>query len=395
MGVLAVVALACSDDGSANTGDAGADGLDSGGATGREDAGGDGLADWLDVPRLEEARELFAGIAERVDGTYCAWLERCEPDYFEAVHGSRTSCDATSRNSFQVATWAEGYARDHVQVDFERLEQCIDMQAQACSASEIDDRFECLSEALTGTLEAGQACLFDVECRPGLYCDADVCRGTCRTASAQGEPCQKSYECLPPLVCLDAGLIEGTSLVAGEDATCQQRVDIDTFEVSQEGEGCSWLTLSVCAAGLACPDGTCVPALQEGEACTIRDTSDSGMFDIAGDPCERGLSCVWAVGERTCRPDVTAEGQSCEEARCAGSLECLDGPDGKVCKLLAPWGSDCGADFDCESDACIEGICRQPWSSAVPGSPFPSIPPAEGPPTRCGIPWGGPDGMSG
>jgi len=89
-----------------------------------------------------------------------------------------------------------------------------------------------------------------------------------------------------------------------------------------------------CAAGFGCKDGTCIPALTLGEACTATAACTGGLF------CTDGVCC----GVVAC-----AAGESCA----AGKGKCL--------KLN---GALCSAAVDCASGLCVDGVCCE---SACPG----------------------------
>ena len=153
-----------------------------------------------------------------------------------------------------------------------------------------------------GTEEPGQPCetIDDLgdSCRKGALCYEEVCVAITDPA-AVGEECDPALEvsaCTTGAFCVD---------IDGDDRpTCVK------FPAS--GDACL-TALQLCGEGLACMDGTCVPAPGNGEACHIG----------GGNPCAEGLGCTpetivcepLPVGGEMCTSDC-ADGFDCDDGRC-------------------------------------------------------------------------------
>lgn len=127
-----------------------------------------------------------------------------------------------------------------------------------------------------GPGEAGAAC--GEGCRPGLRCEAGLCRVELRRA---GERCGPEAQCQALLRCVDGTCVAGASPGAACSGSEPCRVDAVCGSEGRcllrptAGEAC---TGSTCAAGGRCLEGTCVVPGQFGEPCGLQG-------------CRTGLDC--------------------------------------------------------------------------------------------------------
>ncbi|WP_434420702.1 DUF7107 domain-containing protein [Nannocystis pusilla] len=89
-----------------------------------------------------------------------------------------------------------------------------------------------------------------------------------------------------------------------------------------------------------------LPTMQIGQTCMDEDANDLGE-------CAEGLACSFDSYE--CVPEV-GEGEACgdDPAVCEGALIC----DGGVCVASRPSGAACDSPYQCETVACMNGVCR-------------------------------------
>jgi hypothetical protein len=216
-------------------------------------------------------------------------------------------------------------------------------------------------------LPSGTTCTSATECVSGACVDGFCCESACTGQCAACDVAGNEGFCIAV-----AGTPHGTRAACGGTAgTCAARCDgidsakctfpgttttcstsaclggIETHESTCNSTGaCSDMPKSCgafacgpmscrttcasaaeCAAGFACKDGTCIPALTLGEACTTSAACSAGLF------CTDGVCC----GLASC-----GAGQSCAAGK------------GKCVKLK---GSACTIGAECETASCVDGVC--------------------------------------
>ncbi|HEV8245022.1 MAG TPA: hypothetical protein VGP93_04615, partial [Polyangiaceae bacterium] len=84
------------------------------------------------------------------------------------------------------------------------LPGCIDAVATLdCEALSVSFPEEC-KQALGGLQQEGKACEHSLECEAGLYCNTQVCPGTCSKPLAADAPCTELDTCAPGLTCFQS-----------------------------------------------------------------------------------------------------------------------------------------------------------------------------------------------
>ena len=149
-----------------------------------------------------------------------------------------------------------------------------------------------------GTAQPGEACepLQDLgdSCARDALCVASLCVAITDPA-AEGEECNAALEaaaCTAGAYCVDLDLDGQTTCVRAPES----------------GDACL-TAFQLCSEGLACIDGTCLPAPGEGEACHMG----------GGNPCAAELECR----DGTCQP-LPQGGEDCT-LECADGFDCDDG----------------------------------------------------------------------
>ena len=165
----------------------------------------------------------------------------------------------------------------------------------------------------------------------------------------------------PPSTAPRPGIVP---LDAGEpDAPTQAPPDAPPRPECVEG---SLVSTELCAAGLACSEGKCVPCVA-GESCTPEDPCHKGTRECGpaikcvdtGTPVEAGKSCgMNLVCTAAGKCEACTAGETCKPTDLckAGKIECTSGAPVCVPSADAPNGSSCGEGQVCSAGACAP--CR-------------------------------------
>jgi hypothetical protein len=179
--------------------------------------------------------------------------------------------------------------------------------------------FRC--EGLSGTRPDGSACGSPLQCASGA-CSVNLGCGVCETPSTEGESCAErqcatGLECGPGAICFEPRFLgdpcsddapctqvltcvggacakrgsEGTPCAGGalecdllQGLTCGENLRCEPIAIPGIGEACT----GFCATGAACDaTGRCVPALMNGERCSL----DGSGFNL----CDDSLECIDGV----------------------------------------------------------------------------------------------------
>jgi len=188
----------------------------------------------------------------------------------------------------------------------------------------VPDSGETADGPTTPKAQIGQACQAGTDCASSFCADGVCCKtactGTCVTCSAAGSV----GTCIPADVgtdphndCADQGKAScGTDGVCDGTGACEKYV-----------------------AGVACQSAGCT----------------GSMLAFAG-RCD-GLGTCDAPASQQCAPYVCGTGGQCKttcssDADCTTGTFCVSGSCG-----LKPPGASCGADGDCKSTHCAQGVC--------------------------------------
>jgi hypothetical protein len=252
----------------------------------------------------------------------------------------------------------------------------------------LDEIPECAG-VFTGLTPRGEACLDDLDCEEGDFCQesATTCYGACAeiTEDRGGggrEPCGEvvceveefcqpqadgSQQCAPKLglgeMCrrTDDCTKERPDAGCLPDGEASARGVCAAYGSLGEGGACRGEDLW-CEEGLVCDPGT--------KECTSNATFALGA---QGEPCDEeavcgtGLACVFTIGlegvTRSCEPP-RAEGEACAiESECEPGLTCLgtnleaDPPELGACGARKAAGQACAGASECASFTCEEGQC--------------------------------------
>jgi len=171
---------------------------------------------------------------------------------------------------------------------------------------------------------SGGACRFDDDCPATEWCEVNSeGEGSCKLGGANGESCASGTVCLEGLAC---------------DASTG-----DCGPLPTSGQICALGRFGpfVCAAGLACLDGTCGNLPGNGEPCA------------QGTPaCATGLGCAFEAEGSTCRPKA-GQGAECQSNDiCQGTMFCDFGTN--QCTTFFTAGELCTDGNECgPSGACL------------------------------------------
>jgi len=256
-------------------------------------------------------------------------------------------------------------------------------------------------DVFEGTLEVGSACMTDLECKPGLFCEQveGACPGVCAAKVVPGEDCDRAAQCLAPTggygACIRVAPVGSSnhdricigvapaSPVAGEGDACGATGTEPNHGQGECGPGL------VCHIGVSGRAGTCMTPVAQGEPCeTNQQPCDIGvcLFDEATggttcqhrpmvqegevcfteadgfigncDPLDR-LDCVMQTGVCTQLGDGT-RGAPCRDLHqdygCEEGLYCsYEAQPAAACSAKKPAGELCGQAEECESNKCAGG----------------------------------------
>ena len=174
-----------------------------------------------------------------------------------------------------------------------------------------------------GACEAGDTCASG-HCVDGVCCES-ACSGVCEACSATAKGAGEDGAC--------------GAVAAGEDP----RGDCE----DQGAESCD-------------DDGACDGArkcrrYEAGTACGAAQSCEGGD-QVNVDACDGAGTCVDG-GTTACAPYACA-GASCR-TDCAADADCAAGSycEAQVCVPLKPDGGACGAEVECASGHCVDGVC--------------------------------------
>lgn len=220
-------------------------------------------------------------------------------------------------------------------------------------------------------------------CADGDACSSDVCTdGVCSNPDApRGTPCDDG------LFCTRVDTCDGRRACVGSGSTCDDRSACTVDSCSESTDTCTNTPIAdACIIGGECvADGATHPAYPclycdpradardwsrrpEGTVCGEARCSGGRLVTAA--TCSTTGACLVGMSTR-CAAGYCADATTCVDGECPGSSFCA--PSG-VCELRRANGSSCASDEECESGACVDGICCNDActgtceSCAVPGS---------------------------
>ena len=334
------------------------------------------------VPRLEDGEDCTRG-AQCASG-FCADSVCCESactGQCEAcdARGSEGSCRAISGDPVGDRPACAGSGLCAGACDGSRSDACtypsaeVECRAASCSggaallASSCDGGGNCpeslaiaCMKGCEGPVCAGDQCVIDADCDdPSLYCAAGLCRplgrpGASCTDTAQ---CSTGY-CVDGVCCEEACLGQCEACdVAGSSGICSAVPEGSTprggrMPCASDGSECGGTCDGERRDGCAYPtDVVCREPSCEGGA--------NDAVAIAEARCTGSGRCPERV-ERSCVGlGCTSDGTLCngpcadDDDACPGGSYCSAG----VCVPELPPGEPCGADAECATGFCTDGVC--------------------------------------
>jgi len=244
--------------------------------------------------------------------------------------------------------------------DAAQAQRCIDDLAQAeCVVGPASTACEAM---FVGHVPEGGACLDSMECAGGGYCsEAMTCPRVCEPTLAAGARCDEGGACAAGLACSPEGVCEvprANGEPCAESANClSEYCHYDTLVctavpvnfATAEGQPCDWTY--ECQLGLFCNEAlaqpVCVPAPKLGEPCT----------DIGGSvSCANGAFCHFeADGTEGVCVERAPVGGPCEESEECATMIC----DGGTCQEYSRLGEPCVTNARCFG-VCDAGVCASP-----------------------------------
>lgn len=352
-------------------------------------------------PTVEDlCREVVSVLGERVaqcEGLAVAWAQWA------------LSAD------LNCAQWGESVAAGRMGYDESAGVQCIsDLQSMSC-----DQLFAsngppgACAQAIWGQVPAGYACITNLDCANGTYCEiASSCGGTCRAYANLGQVCYDSSsgsgtQCIQGLNCMPDPTPATTS-------RCQ--APIQAGYACPNGWGCAnglycdWVTTSLtyhtcqpdrqlnqscdpypCDDGLYCNQDSTSPNYKK---CVAQQTSGPcGQWNACRYPlyvCSGAPPISWSA-PGNCRP-IAREGQSCKHGYgdCVWGAYCRTGSaspatgDSGVCTVFSGPSGICG-DYGSEWVECIASYCYgSPSGTCAPYIPLGGTCVSGGPWDQCG-----------
>jgi hypothetical protein len=143
---------------------------------------------------------------------------------------------------------------------------------------------------------AGEGCLLDEDCAPGLIC-GDHAGSKCGPPAALGAACRDDRPCQHPLYCVHGRCVrparrgerceflggEAPDCAAGDGITCGETKRCESIKVVKLDQACGGAR--ECAAGTFCDGRTCQPeALTDGAPCD----HDAGPYCLSPARCIEG-----------------------------------------------------------------------------------------------------------
>jgi hypothetical protein len=270
-------------------------------------------------------QEVCTDHRECADGWYCSAEGSCA-----RRRDLGLACDDN-------AVCASGFCADGVCCDGECAGACL-----ACSADLTGGLAGTCAFTLPGNVQAG-------DCATDIVCDG---AGACDTRTL-GESCGEGTQCT------SGSCVDGTCCESACDGECEAcsalltGVSSGTCAPVPRGDDAQ----EECTGGLVCDGSRACFAKVEGGAC-----EDSG--ECVSEHCVDGVCCESAcdVACSSCSTALTgaADGQ-CEPTsagsesadECAGALAC----NGSGTCFAKSTGSGCSFDYECLSEACVDGVC--------------------------------------
>lgn len=189
------------------------------------------------------------------------------------------------------------------------------------------------------------SCLTDADCLTTAFCDG----GACKPKVSTGSVCVDDRACAA-----GAGSCKASpdgkrcctaSCTAPQACDTKGTACVGTLPV---GDACT--TGAVCATGKCHPTGKCAactgdadcPSVEYCDATSLKCVPRAGVGSTCttSASCPTGLSCT--------------EGVCCEKADCGAGKTCAGAHKGRCTKTS---GTACGADGECDSDHCVDGVC--------------------------------------
>ncbi len=297
-------------------------------------------ADAPDLPNVVPTafEDFCTGLAVH----YARWLSQC----YGAANYDPTDEILLARFAEQCLVSAPSAAAGRISYDDEQATRCLAaLDGATC------DRFvfftrtpECVgvttgAQALSDSCYATAGNYFAIarECADG-WCSTDACPGSCQPFNQADEPCgDAGGECDPASTWCDYAA-----------STCRS--------YSADGQPC--VSGTQCQSGLECLSSVCTAAIALGQACSeAADLCESGTFCsggtcqtrvATGEPCRSYLNC--ADGETCLGPEVFSG--------MASGVCAPRGTGGATC-YAAP--TDCAAGF-----ACVGGVCASRPAIGMP-----------------------------
>jgi len=242
-------------------------------------------------------------------------------------------------------------------------------------------------DAIEGSVELGNSCALDEECRGSAFCQLNSCPGTCTERLAAGETCEEDDQCADGLSCgsngrcttnatanMTCGGMNGADCqlglaCAGENqdqgisGTCKLITDVYAGNM---GDDCSLDAGEFCKAGLSCVatvTGTGMSTMVAWE-CEAEVAAGADCKLAIPDQCPSGQFCTVNPGGQlptftgTCT-DLPRPGQDCSEwqNQCATGSVC---DSAGLCQPVNRIGGACNDDSQCASNTCTGGTCVAP-----------------------------------
>lgn len=259
---------------------------------------------------------------------YCPMLEKCAGFAMHVTYGDGITC--ASRIAIACADVLSapgtGWTGDG-------LEACKQAVAAFDCETFLHVKPAPVVCRVNGTIDNGQPCRYDAQCRTG-YCriTSGSC-GNCTALGLTGAPCSTYTDCDGDLMCASSGTCQPPS---GKGATCD--------------------STHPCKLGLACIGGTCAAPGQVGASCTP---------SLGGIDCDSQQGAYCDSTSKSCAALVVAQnGQPCDSrAACFGGGTCFGGN----CQAVVSDGSPCNPQQgeNCETPAsCQQGLCQMTKASA-------------------------------
>jgi hypothetical protein len=303
---LALVLVACGDDGAQAPVDAATDvSVD---AATEVDAAVDAFVPASTRDYCEAIEPFFCAFYLRCDRMDVTTGEACAAAFLE-------KCNAVFEPRY-VGLEAAGL----LALDLEGIAACqAHLETVACE-QQIQELSGACARILRGTQTAGEACGFDVEsftCEPGTQCvlSPSLC-GECRVEVPTGQTCTPGTDTCAPTAFCDAGTcvarIANGSACTPDDrcmigsactgGVCRGPTYVARGESCDQARRCPYLTV--------CTGGTCQPTTAVGATCTNDGVCELGFCDAGtcrpprdlGEPCDRPNACNTGLCDVTCQP---------------------------------------------------------------------------------------------